>query len=121
MARGFMALRPVRRPRGRHQTFVAPKLAINASGRMVDPEAQRIYLEDLLQTCLSLGPVVSIGRPQDATPPLGVPRAHVGAHWQTAVIALMDISSLIVMAISDSEGVTWEVASPSLVRGIGTP
>lgn len=76
---------------------------------LFDPISQQTHVEALLQTCVSLGPAVSIGRPDDDAPPVGVPRAYVGADWRQAVTTLMDAASLIVVAISDSPGVAWEV------------
>jgi hypothetical protein len=76
---------------------------------LFDPISQQTHVEALLETCVSLGPAVSIGRPDDDAPPVGVPRAYVGADWQAAVTTLMDAASLIVIAISDSPGIAWEV------------
>jgi hypothetical protein len=76
---------------------------------LFDPISQQTHVEALLETCVSLGPAVAIGRPGDDAPPLGVPRAYVAADWQAAVTTLMDAASLIVIAISDSPGIAWEV------------
>jgi hypothetical protein len=76
---------------------------------LFDPERERMDLEDLLQTCLSLGPLVAIGRPDDGRAPIGIPRAYVGADWRASVGTFMDIASLIVLAVSDSRGIAWEL------------
>ena len=76
--------------------------------KLLNPERERMDLEDLLDTCLSLGPIIALGRPHDGSPPVGVPRAYAGTDWKPLVTTLMDKASLIVLAISDSEGIWWE-------------
>jgi hypothetical protein len=83
-------------------------VAVPTTVKLLDPERERMDLEDLLNTCLSLGPIIAVGRPQDSSPPVGVPRAYVGTDWKPVVTALMDKASLIILAISDSEGIWWE-------------
>ena len=78
--------------------------------RLADPAFEHAHLEDVLQTCLSIGPVIAIGRPDDVVPPVGVPRLYVETiDWQEVVIGLMHDASLIVVGISDSTGLRWEV------------
>ena len=82
-----------------HVSLASVPMSFLAS--LFDPISQQTHVEALLQTCVSLGPAVSIGRPDDDAPPVGVPRAYVGADWHAAVTTLMDAASLIVVAISD--------------------
>jgi hypothetical protein len=78
--------------------------------RLVDPAFEQAHLEDVLQTSLSLGPVIAVGRPSDAAPPVGVPRLYVPtAEWQNVIVDLMGDASLIVVGMSESAGVIWEV------------
>ncbi|MEQ1909624.1 MAG: hypothetical protein ABMA15_12425 [Vicinamibacterales bacterium] len=84
--------------------------AVAPSVRLVDPAFEQSHLEDVLQTCLSLGPVIAIGRPDDAAPPVGVPRLYVPTvEWRNVVTRLMDEASLVVVGVSESAGVIWEV------------
>ncbi len=81
-----------------------------AYARTVDPGIVQTNLEEVLQACLSLGPAVAIGRPEDITPPIGVARRYVaGEAWTDVVVSLMDAAGLIVVGVSESEGVTWEI------------
>jgi hypothetical protein len=53
---------------------------------------------------------VAIGRPEDAQVPIGAARRYVqGADWRAVVLAMMDAAAVIVMGVSDSPGVTWEI------------
>jgi hypothetical protein len=86
------------------------RAALPAWARTVDPGLEQTNLEEVLQTCLALGPVIAIGRPEDAEPPLGAARRYVrGEAWQDAVLSLMHSAGLIVVGVSKSAGVTWEM------------
>lgn len=85
-------------------------ISVRPAVRLVDPAFEQAHLEDVLQTCLSLGPVIAIGRPSDQLAPLGVPRLYVpAAEWQKVVLDLMHAASMIVLGMSESAGVIWEV------------
>lgn len=81
-----------------------------AAVRLVDPSFEHAHIEDVLQTCLSIGPVIAVGRPTDTRPPEGVPRLYVpGAEWQAVVSDLMGEAALIVVGVSESAGLIWEI------------
>ena len=78
--------------------------------RVFDPGVEQANIEDVLQACLSIGPAVAIGRPEDAQVPIGAARRYVqGEGWRAVVLAMMDAAAVIVMGVSDSPGVTWEI------------
>jgi hypothetical protein len=60
-----------------------------------------------------LGPVLAIGRPGEALPPLGAARFWIRHdRWQEVVDHLLDASQLIVMVMGDirgEDGLAWEV------------
>ena len=57
------------------------------------------------------GPIVTVGRPGDLLPPLGARRLYLAEdEWQSEVRQLMEISSLVVIMASSSDGVLWEVS-----------
>ncbi|MBV9672199.1 MAG: hypothetical protein JO076_05160 [Verrucomicrobia bacterium] len=88
---------------------------IPAHVRLFDPAAEQANLEEVLQTCLNIGPVIAIGRPEHlllhpVRPPIGASRKCVqDERWQEVVLSLMDVASLIVVGVSESEGVSWEI------------
>ena len=66
----------------------------------------------LLETASGYGPLVAIGDPRDPIPPLGAARifvADMGADWQVVVRDLVEASRVVVMWVSDSAGVRWEL------------
>jgi len=69
--------------------------------------------ELLLENASPYGPVVAIGDPRDPVPPLGAARIFVegaGEEWKDVVWALAEAANVIVMCVSDTEGVRWELA-----------
>jgi len=57
-----------------------------------------------------IGPVIAIGKPGEALPPLGAARAYLsGESWQTVVADLMKEARAIILALDYTEGVTWEL------------
>ena len=94
--------------------------AVTTSVQLADPTFEQAHLEDVLQTCLSLGPVIAIGRPDDAAPPVGVPRLYVPTlEWQNVVTGLIDEAALIVVGVSESAGVIWEIEQLKNCRQLG--
>ena len=78
--------------------------------RSLDPGIEQANLEEVLQNSIDIGPLVAIGRPEDPFPPIGASRKYVrGASWQELVVSLMHTASLIVVGVSESEGVVWEI------------
>lgn len=80
--------------------------------RFLDPLAIAGTLEELLlREYQYLGPVLAIGKPSDALPPLGAARKYChGDSWRDVVGSLMDEASLIVVGVGGSEGLAWEIA-----------
>lgn len=84
--------------------------AMPAYSRVADPGIEYANLEEVLEAALNIGPVVAIGHPEDVVPPIGAVRRYVeGDAWQNVVVSLMDQAALIVVGVSDSEGVVWEI------------
>lgn len=69
------------------------------------------------------GPVVAIGRPGEAIPPLGAARDYVdNEDWQARIEELSSSSSMLLVILGRTEGVLWEirriVASGLLTRTV---
>ncbi|GAB6190760.1 hypothetical protein JCM39068_05090 [Desulfocastanea catecholica] len=79
--------------------------------RIFDPGVKALTLEELLvQTYADLGPIIAIGNPSDALPPIGASRQYVAENqWQEIVCSLMDNSQKIIVAVSDTQSVLWEI------------
>jgi hypothetical protein len=64
----------------------------------------------LLEEGTPYGPVVAIGRPGDELPPYVVARGYFDDDaWRSGVLELAETSIAIVICISDTEGIWWEV------------
>jgi hypothetical protein len=86
------------------------RTSIPPLARLVDPAFALAHLEGVIETCLSLGPVIAIGRPGDLAPPVGASRLYVpNDAWRKVVLGLMDEAALVVVATSRSQGVIWEI------------
>jgi len=81
--------------------------------RFFDPGAVAGTLDELLVSeYADVGPVIAIGRPSDALPPLGASRRYCqGTEWQEIVRSLMQASAVIVMGMGRSAGLAWEIAT----------
>jgi hypothetical protein len=66
--------------------------------------------EELLKSAVGkLGPFVAIGKPGDKVPPLGAARMYVDDdNWQDTVKKLTKKAKLVLLHLSESEGVLWE-------------
>jgi hypothetical protein len=72
--------------------------------------------EILLDSAAPIGPVIAIGEPGNAIPPLGAARVfvrHSDSSWQEVVADLIDASRVVVLCPGQSEGVAWELAHVS--------
>jgi hypothetical protein len=78
------------------------------------------FEEVLVKVFAAFGPVLAIGRPGEALPPVGAARAYVpeGKDWKEEVRALAKRSAWIVMVLGSSEGFCWEL---EMVLGLGSP
>lgn len=86
------------------------KAALPGWVRVVDPGNAQTNLEDVMQAYATVGPMVAIGRPGDEQPPVGAARRYVqDGEWKSAVTSLMDSAAVIVVGVSDSAGVVWEI------------
>ena len=57
-----------------------------------------------------IGPFVAIGDPRERLPDLGAARIYVGdGNWREVVEALLDRARLVVLRLSSSEGLLWEL------------
>jgi hypothetical protein len=57
-----------------------------------------------------IGPLVAIGRPGEALPPLGFARLYVADDgWQGAVLDLLDRAAAVVLVAGTSQGLMWEL------------
>ena len=87
------------------------KTALPRWVRALDPGAEQTNLEDVMLAYSWVGPVVAIGRPYDAEPPVGAARRYVdGEAWKEVVSTMMDRAGAIVIGFSESSGVLWEIA-----------
>jgi hypothetical protein len=78
--------------------------------RVLDPGLEQATLEDVLLTWTGAGPLVAIGRPGDVEVPVGAARHYVdGEDWREVVTSLMDRALTIVVGVSASAGVAWEI------------
>ena len=60
--------------------------------------------------CEALGPVIAIGQPGEALPPLGAARDYPrDADWQTVVRRLMEEAEILVFILGETEGLAWEL------------
>src|SRR5262249_37052807 len=78
------------------------------------------FEEVLVKVFAAFGPVIAIGRPGEALPPVGAARTYVpeGKDWKEEVRALAERSGWIVMVLGLSEGFRWEL---EMVLGLGSP
>jgi len=67
------------------------------------------FEEFLIEPLRRYGPVVAIGRPGEALPPLGAYREYVADDWQGRVSELLAASEIIVAILDDSAGLQWEL------------
>ena len=59
-----------------------------------------------------IGPFMAIGDPREGLPDLGATRIYVGdGDWQQRVEALLDRARLVVLRLSATEGLLWELRS----------
>jgi hypothetical protein len=64
----------------------------------------------LLEEATPYGPVVAIGKQDDAWPPYGAARGYFDDKtWQSAVLDLAERSMAIVLCVDETEGIWWEV------------
>lgn len=82
---------------GREATFI------------IDRDVPLTFEEVTTEPLFKYGPVVSIGRPGEAVPPLGALREYVGADWQTRVRELLRAASAVVAILDDTPGLLWEL------------
>jgi hypothetical protein len=78
------------------------------------------FEEVLVRVFAAHGPVLAIGRPGEALPPVGAARAYIpaGGDWKAEVRALAERSAWIVLVLGSSEGFRWEL---DMVLGLGSP
>ncbi|HET9872481.1 MAG TPA: hypothetical protein VFP89_07795 [Propionibacteriaceae bacterium] len=79
--------------------------------RILDPGIVAHKFEELIVSrCSQLGPVVAIGRPRDVQPPIGAAREYLADQvWQPYVVNLMDQAAAVVVSLSMTEGLAWEL------------
>lgn len=77
----------------------------------LDPGEIAGTLEELvIRSWASRGPVIAIGSPDDKSAPVGAARHYVsGEPWQQTVSRLAQQSAAIVVGVSATKGVMWEV------------
>jgi hypothetical protein len=67
-------------------------------------------LEEAIERCLKVhGPMVGIGRPGEWAPPLGASRTYVVEDWQRKVLQLIRECKLILVILSNTNGLLWEI------------
>jgi hypothetical protein len=66
--------------------------------------------EVLLECAAQVGPLVAIGRPGEAIPPLGAARQYCrGDEWTDVVTQLAQAAPWIAMSVDDTQGIGWEL------------
>lgn len=74
------------------------------------PGRSESYERSLSKAVRGVGPLVAIGQPGEAIPPLGAARLYVqGDQWQKVVAELVAASQLVILRIGDTDGFWWEV------------
>jgi hypothetical protein len=74
------------------------------------------YEESLSRALSQLGPVITIGRPNDSLGFGGAARLYVSdAYWQKAVHFLMTHAAAVVIVFGRTEGLWWEIGTASKV------
>lgn len=79
--------------------------------RFVPAPVMGLSLEQLISRLLGgLGPLVAIGRPGEALPPLGFARLYArDDEWQGSVLGLLDRAAAVVLVAGTSPGLLWEL------------
>ena len=79
--------------------------------RVMDPGISRRRFEELLIVGFDrVGPVIAIGNPADPRPPIGAGRQYFGhGQWQDEVVRHMALARVIVVSLSDTEALGWEL------------
>ncbi len=75
--------------------------------------------EEQLATVLNrIGPFTAIGDPSEALPDLGAARIYVGdGEWQDRVVGLLASARLVVLRLSSTQGVRWELRQAVSIVG----
>ena len=67
--------------------------------------------ESIVAQLEQVGPVVAVGKPGEALPPLGALRMYLADDaWQARVLQLMQDSRLIVLLLGETLGLQWEIS-----------
>jgi hypothetical protein len=79
--------------------------------RVMDPGVVASRFEEMLVFNYShVGPVIAIGNPNDAITPIGAGRGYLSHDdWRHQVLDIMSRSRAIVVSLSDTEGLAWEL------------
>ncbi len=81
-----------------------------ADAHLVDGFIQLTTEEEQFARVLEgIGPVVAIGDPREKLPTLGADRVYVGEGWQRNVLDLLGRARLVVLRLSPTQGVQWEL------------
>ncbi len=67
------------------------------------------FEEFIVKPLRQYGPVVAIGRPTEALPPLGAHREYVADDWQGRVRELLGAARIVVVILDDTPGLQWEL------------
>ncbi|MGA1982664.1 MAG: RDD family protein [Acidobacteriaceae bacterium] len=88
----------------------AQKVGQAISIRGVDFTVPTTEEEQIAKVASRIGPLVAIGRPDEALPSLGAARMYVADdQWQARVLDMIGKSSIILMRAGKTEGFFWEV------------
>ena len=75
-----------------------------------DPTLAYSLEEEVASYFQELGHVVSIGRPNDARPPVGSTRLYVeDNYWQAVVSDLIEIAQIVIVRADVTTGLLWEI------------
>ena len=71
---------------------------------------RRYYEEGFVNALRSLGPVISIGKPNEPLPQIGTARLYVSdEEWRTAVDFFLSQAAAVVILVGKTPGIWWEI------------
>ena len=85
----------------------APKAGVSS----LDTSTKKIRFEEVFSRELErVGPLIAIAKPGEWRTPLGAMRSRFPDHtWQSKVIEWLEVASLVVVILGQTEGLRWEI------------
>jgi hypothetical protein len=80
-------------------------------GEYFDQHSLTTLEEDLAEVVRPIGPLVALGRPHEAIPPVGAARIYESNQsWQDRVVDLLKTARLVILVPGTSKALLWETA-----------